>query len=222
MRPGGLHGMRVNKKLILAIVAFGGVAALAVAPGAYAQQSADSKLTQTINAGALDTYFTNASGTTISAPSFVLASVTASTTATTTATGNFGSDSQRITVDNPGASDSGFSLALAAEDAAIGWYASGSPSVSAYKHNGATASAGQLSVTSAGTTGNYTGGATGITGATTGTFTGTTPITIMAGSASSANVWRGYVHSIGLSQVIPASTPAGSYSIDLVQTVTAL
>jgi|SRR5690606_35904216 len=154
--------MKVNKKLKIVALAIGGIVVLAVAPATYAQQTADSKLTQAINAGTLDTYFTNSSGGTIAAPSFSLSAVTASTTSNQTATGNFGSNSQRITVDNPGASNDGFTLALAAEDASIGWYADSAPAVSVYKHNGASADDGQLSITSAGTTGNYTGGSTGI------------------------------------------------------------
>ncbi|OYX44020.1 hypothetical protein B7Y94_00335, partial [Candidatus Saccharibacteria bacterium 32-49-12] len=192
---------------------------MAGAPGVYAQSTADSKLTQTISAGTINTNFTDASGATVSNPSFAMSSATVSTTGNMTTTGTYGSDTQRATVDKPGLS-SGFTLSLAAANPSIGWYRDGAPSVSVYKHNGSTESEGQLTVGSGGTLGQYTGSDTGITGSVGGTFSGTTPITIMAGaSATMDSVWRGYVHGISLTQVIPKGTPAGSYSIDLVQTV---
>ena len=188
------------------------------APAVYAQSTADSKLTQTISAGTINTNFTDASGATVSNPSFAMSNATVSTTGNITTTGAYGSNTQRATVDKPGISG-GFTLALAAKNPTIGWYNSSTPAVSAYKHNG-TLAEGQLTLGAGGTLGQYTGGSTGITGSVGGTFTGTTPITIMAGaSATMDSVWRGYVHGISLTQVIPKGTPAGSYSIDLVQTV---
>ena len=193
------------------------------APGAYAQLSADSKLTQTISAGTISTNFTDTEGDPVSSPSFAMSSATVSTGNMST-TGTYGSDTQRATVDKPGISG-GFTLALAAEDSSIGWYESNTPSVSAYKHNGATPDERQLTVGTGGTLGEYTGSGTlaGITGSEGGTFTDDDPIMIMLGASGTMDsVWRGYVHGISLTQVIPSGTPEGSYSIDLVQTVTSV
>lgn len=210
-------GMISRTKLITGVT----VLSLVVlgAPGVYAQSTADSKLTQTINAGTINTNFTDGTGATVSNPSFAMSSATVSTTGNMTTTGAYGSDTQRATVNKPGLSG-GFTLALAAENSSIGWYESGTPAVSAYKHNGATLDEGQLTLGTGGTLGLYTGTSTGITGSVGGTFTGTDPITIMAGANGTMDsVWRGYVHGISLTQVIPKGTPSGSYSIDLVQTV---
>ena len=213
----------IKKNKIAPILIVVGVSVVvAGAPGVYAQLDANSKLTQSIAAGTINTNFTDASGATVSNPSFEMSSATVSTTGNMTTTGTYGSDTQRATVDKPGVAG-GFTLALAAERPEIGWYATGNPTVSAYKHNGASASEGQLTVGSGGTLGQYTGGSTGITGSVGGTFSGANnSITIMAGGAGMDSIWRGYVHGISLTQVIPSGTPAGSYSIDLVQTVTSV
>ena len=215
--------MNLHKNIVLTVIAIsiGAMGLIVMAQAAQAQSSAGSKLTQEVNAGVISTDFTNSSGDTVSNPSFSLSAVTTSTTGNMTSTGTFATSTQRATVDNPGAATT-FTLTLAATNPSIGWYNDTAPTVSVYKHNGATATEGQLSVTTAGTLGTYNSGTTtGITGATTGTFTGATPITLMSGAAGMDTVWRGYIYGVGLSQVIPQGTPAANYSIDLTQTVTA-
>ena len=54
----------------------------------------------------------------------------------------------------------------------------------------------------------------------TAAFSAATPITLLTAAAGSEDVWNGYVTGIGLSQVIPASAPVGTYTINLTQTVT--
>ena len=44
----------------------------------------------------------------------------------------------------------------------------------------------------------------------------------MTASASADKVWAGYITGIGLTQAIPASQPAGTYTLPMVQTVTAI
>lgn len=191
---------------------------LSLAPIASAATTADSELTQTINAGVLSTSILDAGGLPVASPSFAMSNTTASTTTTQTSTGAFGSDTQRITVDNPGSATGGWTLALAGATSAQ-W----SGSAGSYPYNASTSGAGQLSITSSGTVTALVGGVTNVSGATAATFSDTvSAITIMSASSAAASNWNGYITGVGLSQTIPAGTPAGSYSIDMVQTITAV
>jgi hypothetical protein len=49
----------------------------------------------------------------------------------------------------------------------------------------------------------------------------TNSITLLTAAASSDDIWNGYLTGIGLSQKVPPSKPAGTYVLDLTQTVTA-
>lgn len=208
----------MKKQLINAItIATLGVGVVAV-PAAFAATTTNSQLTQSITAGSLSTSILDSTGAAVSSPSFAMSAVNSSTTSVQTSTGTFGSDSQRITVDNPGAGTNGWTLALAGATSAA-WTAG----TQAYPYDAATSAAGQLSITSAGTVTPVVGGSTGITGAVSGTFDGTvTSLTLMSAGATAASTWNGYVTGIGLSQTIPAGTQVGSYAIDMVQTVTAV
>jgi hypothetical protein len=193
------------------------VAALTV-PLAYAQSTADSDLTQTINAGTLSTSIRDGSGNVVGSPAFAMTAVAASTLQQT-ATGTFGSASQRITVDNPGGANNGWTLALNATTPGTGKWTSGGNN---YAYNGASASLGQLTVNpAAGTLTAVVGGSTGVTLGTSSTFASTTPITLITAASNSADIWNGYVTGIGLSQTIPPAQALGSYTLDMTQTVTA-
>jgi hypothetical protein len=193
---------------------------VAAGPVAYAALTADSQLTQTINAGVLSTSIRDGSGAVVASPSFGMGAATVSTSLQTV-TGTFGTASQRITVDNPGASATGFTLALAATGGASATWTDGAKT---YPFNGASSATGQLSVDpSVGTLTAAAGTTTGITKGSPSTFSGggNTPIQLLNAGASSDDVWNGYLTGVGLSQTIPASTPAGSYTISLTQTVAA-
>lgn len=190
------------------------------APAVLAAETADSELTQTINAGALSTGIYDAGGAVVNNPAFALNNAILSTSQQTS-TGSFGSNSQRITVDNPGAAAGGWTLALAGADTCTdNVWNSGS---NTYRFDGSAAQ-GQLTISpnlasltaQVGTTANVTLG-------TEGAFNCgiTDSITLMSASNQAAPIWRGYLTGVGLSQTIPASQPAGSYTLDLVQTVTA-
>lgn len=204
------------KALILASVV--GVA-VGVAPAVYAATTANSTLTQTISAGTISTSIRDAAGDIVSSPSFAMTSGTVSTS-TQTSTGTFGSNTQRITVDNPNGSVTGgaWTLALNATTPGTGVWSNGSAT---YPYNG-TASTGQLTVNpAAGTITATVGTTTNVTLGTQSTFSGSTPITLVTASTTAEAIWNGYVTGIGLSQIIPANTPTGSYSISMTQTVTA-
>jgi len=193
------------------------VVGAAVAPVAYAATTANSQLTQQINAGVLSTDVRDGSNNIVASPSFAMSAVPVSTSVQTS-TGTFGTSTQRISVDNPGGANNGWTLALNATTPGTGTWTNGGNS---YAYNG-TAATGQLTVDpSVSTITPVTGGATGVSKGASAGFTGTTPITLMSASSSAAQIWNGYLTGVGLSQSIPASTPAGSYSISLTQTVTA-
>ncbi|MET0980359.1 MAG: hypothetical protein ABWX90_03825 [Candidatus Saccharimonadales bacterium] len=183
--------------------------------------AANSQLTQTINAGVLSTSVLNAGGAVVASPSFAMTAGVVSTSSQQTVTGTFGSDSQRITVDNPGASATGFTLTLAATAGPTATWTDGAKT---YPFNAASAALGQLTVNATpGILTPVTGTATGIAKGNTATFAGglNTPVNLLNAGSTSDDVWNGYLTGVSLSQTIPAGTPAGSYSISLTQTVTA-
>lgn len=199
--------------VVMAIVAVGVLGA----PAAHAALTANSTLSQSIGSGTLSTSIRDESGAVVSGPSFSLTSTNVSTSAQT-ATGTWGSASQRITVDNPGGANNGWVLSLAATGGASATWASGG---NTYAFNG-NASTGQLTVDpSASTLTVATGTTTGVTKGTSAAFTGSTPITLLTAAGSSDDIWNGYITGVGVSQTIPASQPAGTYTISLTQTVTA-
>lgn len=187
---------------------------------AFAATTADSKLTQQISPGVISTSIRDASGSVVPSPTFALGATSVSNSTQTT-TGTFGSNTQRITVDNPNGSTNGgaWSLALNATTPASDKWTSGSNN---YLYNG-TAATGQLTVNpAAGTLTSVTGGSTGITLGSAASFSGSGAITLATASTSAAAIWNGYITGIGLSQSIPASQAAGTYTLNMTQTVTAL
>ncbi|MBM3210028.1 hypothetical protein FJZ39_01640 [Candidatus Saccharibacteria bacterium] len=190
----------------------------ALAGGAvHAASSASSRLSQQINAGVLGTDIRNSSNAVVASPSFSMGAASVSTSGQTV-TGTFGTASQRISVDNPGGANGGWTLTLNATTPGTGAWTSGS---NTYAYNGTTAT-GQLTVNpSVGAITAVTGGSTGVTRGASQAFTGTAPVTLMTADATSADIWNGYITGVGLSQTVPAAQPAGTYTIDLTQTVAA-
>lgn len=207
-----------HKKLL--VLSSAAIVAFAVAPPAYAALTATSQLSQTISNGSLSTDVRDGSNAVVGSPSFSMASRNVSTSQQST-TGTFGSGTQRIAVDNPGAANNGFSLTLNATTPGTGVWDDGAGHT--YAYNGATAALGQLTVDpSVSTWTALTGTTTSITKGGSATFSSTNPITLATTSAGLEDIWNGYVTGIGLSQTIPANTPAGTYTISMTQTVTAL
>lgn len=213
--------MKKNFKVQFSSLAISTLVVMALGvPFAYAQTATNSQITQQISNGVISTSIRDASGVVVSSPSFGMSAVAASTSQQTS-TGTFGSNSQRITVDNPNGSITGgaWTLALNATVPGTGTWTSGANN---YAYNGATSAAGQLTVNpAAGTLTAVTGGLTGVTLGAQGTFTGSTPISIVTASSSAAPIWNGYVTGIGLSQTIPPGQAVGNYAFSMTQTVTA-
>lgn len=205
--------MKLPKRLIAS-----GVVALSLVAIPVAVHAASSQLTQQITAGVLSTSIRDASGSVVNNPAFAMSSVAASTSQQTS-TGTFGDNARRITVDNPGGANNGWTLTWNATTPGTGTWNSGANN---YQYNG-TPAQGQLTVNpAAGTLTAVTGGSSGVTLASSASFSGTTPVTLVNAAAASADIWNGYVTGIGLSQTIPAGQALGSYTLDMTQTVTAL
>lgn len=207
--------MRKQKLLAAGLIATVGL--MVGVPAVHAaQDTADSSLTQEVVAGVLTTEVQTSGGVTVPSPSFAMTQTTASTS-TETSTGTFGEAGQRIAVSNPGVSgDGAWTLALSA----TGSWTDGSDT---YPYNGATAADGQLTVNPSGASITETfgsGGATGVSVGTSDTFdTGTSSITLMTADNTADEVWEGYLTGVGLSQTVPAGTPAGNYTLTVTQTL---
>ena len=188
--------MRLSKKYGISAVATLTLVALAGAPHAYAALSATSVLSQSITAGTISTDIRNGSNVVINNPTINMNAVTASTSQQT-ATGTFGSNAQRITVDNPGGANNGWTLSLNATNPATDVWTSGGNS---YDFNAASAAGGQLTVNpTTGTTTASVGGTTGITMGTSATFNSTAAVALVNAAAASADIWNGYFTGISLS-----------------------
>ncbi len=206
------------KKVVTSFIGVSITVSAVVGVSVYAATEYDSQLTQSITAGALSTDVRDDSGSVVASPSFGMSPVVAST-GVQTSTGTFGSDTQRIAVDNPGGANGGWTLALNAKVPGTGvWTGSNGT----YAYNGSS-STGQLSVNpQAGTLVATTGTTTHVTKGTAASFTGSTAITLLTAAADSEDIWSGYITGIGLSQAIPAGQAIGSYTIDMTQTVSTL
>ena len=182
-----------------------------------AATTAQSTLSQQINAGVISTDIRNASGAVVPDPVFGMSPMTASTSSQVS-TGLLGTSDRRIAVDNPGGANGGWTLALNATVPGTGTWTSGAGS---YTYNG-TAATGLLTVDPmVGTLSTVVGGTTGVSLGSSASFTGATPVTLIAASAAASDIWSGYVTGIGLSQSIPAGQVIGTYTLSMTQTVTA-
>lgn len=209
--------MKVTAQQLTGSIIVGVAAVVFMTPAVYAATTAGSQLSQQINPGVLSTDVRDGSNAVVATPSFAMSAATVSTS-TQTVTGTFGSASQRISVDNPGASATGWVLSLNATTPGTGVWTNGT---NTYPYNG-TSTTGQLTVNPAVSTLTATvGTATGITKGTSTGFTGSTAVTLLNAGATSDDIWNGYLTGVGLSQVIPAGQPSGAYTLDLTQTVVA-
>lgn len=201
--------------------------------------ASSSQFNQAINAGSLATDIKDASRVTVASPSVSLSAVTFPFTCLTggsAPTGTFGTNTQRIYVENPGAANNGWTLTLAATSGPTTLWQNGG-STQNYDFNDPTTSGcadggdadsrpGQLSVdpsvstlttdcTSCVTTNITKGSASAYSQAVTDS------ITLLNAAAASDDYGRWYLTGVNMSQTIPAEQPADSYNISLTLTVTA-
>lgn len=182
------------------------------------------RLNQTIGAGVLSTDIVDTNNAPVANPSFGMSSTNISS-GCQTSTGSYGSASQRVAVDNPGGANGGWSLVIALTGGPGSDWTSGSNTFKADDPTDSGCALGQLTLDPSDSTLSLIGASssTGVTQGSQASFSNglNDSITLLNAAASSDDIWSGYLTDIGVSQTIPAQTPAGSYTIDLTQTVTA-
>lgn len=202
--------------------------------GTYVLASSTSQFTQTINPGTLSTDIVDGSYATVASPSVSMGAVGFSFSCQTS-TGSFGTATQQIYVKNPDAADSGWSLALAAQNATDVWDSAGTD----FDFNDPTGSGctdgadadnfgGQMTVDASG--GTLAVGScsscvtTNISKGASASFSQavTDSVTLLTAAAGSSDIGDWTLQGVSISQKIPAEQPAASdYDINLVLSVTA-
>ena len=205
---------------------------------AYAANTTD--LTQVINSGTLATDIRNASRVTVGSPAVAFTASTFSfdcLTGGSRPTGTFGTNAERIYVDNPGAADDGWTLTLAATGGTPDQWENGG-ATEAYDFNDPTTGGctdggdgdsigGQLSVDPSVGTLNADCGTCATTNITLGSSSAynegvTDSITLLNAALASDNIGRWYLTGVDMDQTIPAEQPNDSYTTNMTLTVTAL
>lgn len=200
--------------MLITLAVFGATSVISTVEAAPTGQ-----LNQPITAGTLSTDIKDSNSDPVPAPSFALSAAFLTTSCQTT-TGTYGSNAQRVYADNPGVADSGWTVSIAATDGASAMWDSGSNDYDFDDSAGGGCDNGQLSLDPSIATLTIDAGTnTGVSIGPVASFDNNSSITLLSADASSDNFWRGYLTGIGISQKIPESTPAGSYSLDLTQTI---
>lgn len=200
------------------------------ATGLYALAASTSEFTQAINPGTLSTDIVDAAYAPVASPIFTMSAAPFSF-ACQASTGTFGSATQQIYVKNPDASDSGWSLSIAASAPTDFWDSTTSALDFDFNDtdtggcgDGADADSlkGQMTIDAAGATlapGNCASCAvTNIAkGASTAFDQGTTDsITLLNAAAGSDDIGDWTLQGVSVSQQIPGEQPAASdYKINL-------
>lgn len=203
--------------MVLAII----MLSTATSPVLAANQT---EFSQAINTGVLRTTVLDASQATVSAPSLTMTPTSVSMQCQTT-TGTYGANTQRVYIENPGASASGWVLSIAATGGSSAKWDNGSQQYNFNSAAGSGCTNGQMTIDPSVSTVNAQSPstATGMSKGSSASFVSGSVdnIELLNAGASSDDYWWGYVQGISVSQKIPGSTPAGTYKIDLTQTVVA-
>jgi hypothetical protein len=227
------------KRVKIAQLALAVATLLAFPAAAFA--ASNSTFNQTVNSGTLSTDIMDASRVTVASPSVAMSAKSFSfdcQAGGSASTGTFGTNTERIYVSNGDAADNGWTLTIAATGGATARWQNGGASqfMDFNDPTGATAGCtdggdadttpGQLTLDpNAGTLTADCGSCvtTNVTkGSSAGFNQGTVDsVTILNAAAGSNDVWRGYLTGVGVSQTVPAETPADAYTLDLTLTVTA-
>lgn len=211
----------MNKRIkITSALAVAVVVVVGGASSVYAALTDSTNFSQQINAGTLSTFIGDTTGAEVTSPNVVFPAKIVSNTVQTSI-GTYGTNTERIYVDNPGGANNGWTLTLAATGGPTAKWTSGA---NTYAFNGTTSALGQLTINpTPGTLTAEVGTLTGITKGSSGTFSGglNTPITILTAASTADDINRVYLTGVSASQTIPGSTPAGSYVIDFTQTAAA-
>jgi hypothetical protein len=229
--------MRLRVKSFILAMSFTSV--LLISGVTFAASNSD--FSQTINAGTLSTDILDSVRAAVASPSVAMSAKNFSFDCQAGgggSTGTFGSNTERIYVNNPNGANNGWTLTIAATSGATStWENAGSTSFIDFNDpTGATAgcsdgadadsSAGQMTIDpNAGTltADCATCTTTNVSKGSSSSFNqGTTDnITILNAAASSDDIWRGYLTGATVNQTIPAETAADTFTINLTLTATA-
>lgn len=237
-----LRNLSVGVAITLVLVLSGAIGLVT-----YVRAADQSQFTQQINAPAVPllTEIRDDGGVLVAAPNVDMTAKEVSfdcQAGASASTGVFGTNTERIYVDNLSGADNGWSLTMAATSGATANWTDGSNSFDFNDAEGTTAGciddgsgtndadslAGQLSIDPA-TNGSVTADCQNCTtgnismGAAASFEEGTTDsITLVNAAAASDDVGRWYFEAIDVSQTIPAEQPAGTYAIDMTIDVNAI
>lgn len=217
----------MNKSFLVkgSLISFGAVFMFAVSTVSALNQS---ELTQVINDGTLSVDIVDAAGTTVAAPGVTFPAQTFSFS-DITSDAVLGTASERIRAYNPTGTET-WNVAIAGSATTAVWTDGGTESYD-YNDSSTTDSGidvdtvgGQLSIDPAtnGTIAGVGGCGTGNVslGAASAFEEGTTDsIDLMSAAAGAETYCRWDLTDVDLSQDIPASQPAGTYTVDLVMTI---
>lgn len=218
--------MKTSIKSVAAVLA--AMSALLIPAVTFA--AATPTLNQVVNAGTLTTDILQSDGSTpVASPSVTFTALNRSF-ACQTNTATLGDSSNKLYVTNF-ANNNGWNLTLSATGGPTATWSSTVPTVQSYKFNdpaGTTAGCtnGQMTVNPA--TGTITPDcstvcdAVSVTKGSSTPFDSTTNASITIMTTSSGTAWKGYLTGVGLSQKVPASQPAGTYSLPMTLTAVAL
>jgi len=198
-------------------------------------------LNQNINAGTLVTDIRDASRVTVASPAVAFSAATFSfdcLSGGSRPSGTFGTNTERIYVDNPDGADNGWNLTLAATGGATDDWNDGGSNVYDFNDPGGAPAGcgdggdtdsdiGQLSVDPSVGTLNTDCGSCATSNITLGSSSaydeGTTDsVTLLSAAAASDDIGRWYLTDVDMDQTIPAEQPATSYTLNMTLTVTAL
>lgn len=195
--------------------------AIAIVPSTATFAQANTDVTQQINAGTLSSAILDAGRVTVPSPSFAMTATNFSF-ACQTVTGTLGSASQRLYLINPSATSAAVNLTLAG----TGTWTNGGNTYAYNDGAGSGCTNGQLTVNAnAGTltADCVSSGCTGasVTKGSSTAMTGATPVTLLSAPINTP-VYRGYLTGVSLSQAIPAEKAAGTYTLQMTITATAI
>lgn len=213
-----------------------GIMAISLATYHFVSAAGNSTLNQTINPGTMAVDIRSNSSTSVTSPSVGMSAKTFSfncQSGGSASTGTLGSSSERIYVDNPNAGNNGWTLSIAATNGSPAlWHNTASTTKFDFNDAGGSGCAdgdadtfkGQLTIDPSVSTitADYSGSdVTNLTKGGSSAFSAATPITLLTAAAGAPDIWRGYMTGISLSQVIPAETPADTFSLELTLSVVA-
>ena len=219
-------GLFMSIRKITAKIAGVGLLALglAIIPSA-AIFAANTDVTQQITGGTLTANILNASRAAVVTPTFAMSATNFSFDCQT-ATGTIGSSTQRLYVINPSGTTSiqSWNLTIAGN----GTWTDGGNTYAYNDGTGAGCTNGQLTVDPSSGTATLTDDCVStecttaaVTQGSEAALSDATPVTLLSAPANTP-VYRGYLTNVGLSQEIPGETPAGTYTLQMTITATAV